>query len=43
MIDKAASLPREKVGQTIGQLEPRTMQTVNKALAAFFGLGGLAQ
>jgi hypothetical protein len=38
MIDKAASLPREKVGRIIGRLESRTMQTVCGALVAFFGL-----
>lgn len=42
MIDKAAALPREKVGQIIGHLDPRTMQTVSKALVAFFGLEGAA-
>lgn len=38
MIDKAAALPREKVGQTIGHLDRATMQTVSKALVVFFGL-----
>ncbi len=38
MIDKAASLPREKVGQIIGHLDPRTMQAVSTALVAFLGL-----
>lgn len=38
MIDKAASLPREKVGQVIGCLDSQTMQGVSRALAAFFGL-----
>ena len=42
MIDKAATLPREKVGQIIGHLDPATMRTVNKALIAFFGLEGIA-
>jgi hypothetical protein len=40
MIDKAATLPRAKVGPPIGHLDPYTMQTVSKALVAFFGLEG---
>lgn len=38
MVDKAATLPREKVGQVIGHLDPQTMRAVSKALIAFFGL-----
>lgn len=38
MIDKAVTLPRAKVGPTFGRLAPPTMQTVSKALVAFFAL-----
>lgn len=38
MIDKAATLPREKVGQIIGYLDQRTMKIVSRALAVFLGL-----
>lgn len=40
MIDKAATLPRAKVGPPIGYLDSYTMQTVSQALVAFFGLEG---
>jgi mRNA interferase MazF len=40
MIDKAAALPREKVGRVIARLDPRTMQAVSKALVVFLGLEG---
>jgi mRNA interferase MazF len=40
MVDKAHTIPREKVGDPFGQLEPRTMTSVNRALAVFLGLGG---
>jgi len=42
MIDKAATLPRGRVGPSFGNLDPRTMQAVSKALVAFFGLEGAA-
>lgn len=38
MIDKATTVPREKIGQTIGHLESSAMHAVNKALAAFLAL-----
>lgn len=38
MVDKAATLPREKVGQVIGHLDPQIMRAVSKALIAFFDL-----
>lgn len=38
MIDKAATLPRDKVGQVIGRIDMQTMQRVDKALVAFLGL-----
>jgi mRNA interferase MazF len=37
MIDKANTVPREKVGQTIGRLDAATMVAVNRALALFLG------
>ncbi len=38
MVDKAIAVPREKIGQTIGRLEPATMQAVSRALVSFFAL-----
>lgn len=38
MVDKAVTLPREKVGQVIGHLDPHIMRAVSKALIAFFDL-----
>jgi mRNA interferase MazF len=38
MIDKAITLPRTKIGQRIGHVDPATMRSVNRALAIFFGL-----
>jgi mRNA interferase MazF len=38
MIDKAATVPRSKIGQRIGCLDAATMQVVNAALARFLGL-----
>ncbi len=38
MIDKAATLPRAKVGPSFGALDPRTMRAVSGALVAFLGL-----
>lgn len=42
MIDKAVSVPRERVGMVIGRLDDAVMLTVNRALANFLGLDGLA-
>lgn len=42
MIDKAVTLPREKVGTVFGRLEHEAMVAVSRALAAFLGLDGLA-
>lgn len=39
MVDKAHTIPRDKVGETFGQLEARTLTAVNRALAVFLGLG----
>jgi mRNA interferase MazF len=41
MIDRAIALPRERIGAVFGCLDSATMSAVNRALAAFFDLGGL--
>ena len=38
MIDKAISVPRERIGQVIGHLDDTVMAEVGRALAAFLGL-----
>jgi mRNA interferase MazF len=38
MIDKAQTLPREKIGKTFGRLDDATMLAVTRALAVFLGL-----
>jgi mRNA interferase MazF len=37
MVDKAQSVPREKIGETFGHLDGETMLTVTRALAVFLG------
>ena len=37
MVDKAHTVPHEKVGRVIGRLEDETMSAVNRALATFLG------
>jgi mRNA interferase MazF len=39
MVDKAHTIPRDKAGEPFGQLEARTLTSVNRALAVFLGLG----
>jgi mRNA interferase MazF len=39
MVDKAHTIPRDKAGDPFGELEPRSMTAVNRALAVFLGLG----
>jgi len=39
MVDKAHTIPRDKAGGAFGELEPRTLAAVNRALAIFLGLG----
>lgn len=39
MVDKAHTIPRGKAGVPFGELEQRTLQEVNRALAVFLGLG----
>jgi mRNA interferase MazF len=38
MIDKAATVPRAKIGQRIGRADIGTMRAVDTALAGFLGL-----
>jgi mRNA interferase MazF len=38
MIDKAQTVPREKIGETFGRLDDTTMLAVTRALAVFLGL-----
>jgi mRNA interferase MazF len=38
-VDKAATMPRSRIGQRIGCLDTDTMQTVSTALAKFLGIG----
>jgi mRNA interferase MazF len=37
MIDRAMTLPREKIGETFGRLDDAIMIAVNRALALFLG------
>jgi mRNA interferase MazF len=39
MIDKTQTVPRDKVGSTIGRLHPDTLVEVERALATFLGIG----
>lgn len=38
MVDKAQTVPRAKVGTTIGRLHEDTLVAVDRALAVFFGI-----
>lgn len=42
MIDKAVSVPRERIGAVIGRLDDTLMLAVSRALLAFLGLEGVA-
>ena len=35
MVDKAQTMPREKIGETFGRLDDNAMLAVNRALAVF--------
>ena len=37
MVDKAHTIPREKIGKTFGRLEEDVIMAVNRALALFLG------
>ena len=39
MIDKTQTVPRDKVGSSIGRLHPDTLVEVDRALATFLGIG----
>lgn len=38
MIDKAQTVPRDKLGDTIGRLEDDTLLSVTRSLAVFLGI-----
>jgi mRNA interferase MazF len=38
MVDKAAAVPRSRIGQRIGRLDADTMEAVSVALTKFLGL-----
>jgi mRNA interferase MazF len=38
MIDKTQTVPREKIGSTIGRLDSDTLIAVDRALAVFLGI-----
>lgn len=38
MVDKAQTVPRDKIGTTIGRLHPDTLVAVDRALAVFLGI-----
>jgi mRNA interferase MazF len=39
MVDKAQSLPRDRLGDTIGRLEDDALLSATRALAVFLGFG----
>jgi mRNA interferase MazF len=38
MVDKTQTVPVEKVGSTIGRVDPETLVTIDRALATFLGI-----
>jgi mRNA interferase MazF len=38
MVDKAHTVPREKIGEVIGRADEATMMTVTRALSIFLGI-----
>ena len=38
MVDKSQTVPRDKIGETFGQLDDDAMLSVNRALAVFLGI-----
>lgn len=38
MIDKVTTIPRRKLGESIGELSPNDMTRFNRAVVVFFGL-----
>jgi mRNA interferase MazF len=43
MIDKAVTVPHERIGSVIGHLDDASMRTVGQALTAFLGLATIAE
>lgn len=43
MVDKAVSVPRERIGKVFGRIDDATMLAVSRALVAFLGLQDAAQ
>ncbi len=41
MIDKAVTVPRERIGGLIGRLDDTALHTVSRALLGFLGLNGV--
>jgi mRNA interferase MazF len=39
MIDKILTVPRDKIGSTVGTLHEDTLVEVNRSLATFLGIG----
>jgi mRNA interferase MazF len=42
MIDRAVSLPRDKIGSVFGHIDDDTMRMVGRTLLAFLGLDNVA-
>jgi mRNA interferase MazF len=40
MVDKLTTVRRERIGATIGELEPEMLKRVNRALALWLGIAG---
>jgi mRNA interferase MazF len=40
MVDKVMTVRRERIGASIGELEPEMLKRVNRALALWLGLAG---
>lgn len=38
MVDKAQTIPREKIGKTIGTVDDKTLLQINRELALFLGI-----
>jgi mRNA-degrading endonuclease toxin of MazEF toxin-antitoxin module len=38
MVGNAHTIPRDKAGEPFGELEPRTLTAVDRALVVFLGL-----
>jgi mRNA interferase MazF len=40
MVDKAVTVPKDRIGGIIGQIEPDRLREVNRAMMRFFDLAG---